>query len=899
VPSEREPLPEGTITYVFTDVVGSTVLWDTEPDATRQAMVHHDAVVEAVIAEHNGMLVRPRGEGDSRFGVFRRATDAAAAALHIQRALAAEDWETSRPIQVRIALHMGEAEVRAGDYYGGAVNRCARLRSLAHPGQILVSDPVAQVIEEEMPAGAVLHDFGVHRLKDLSRPEHVRGLTGAGTLQEFPPLLSLSTVPNNLPVQVTPLIGRDADVAAIATRLDEGARLITITGPGGMGKTRLALHTAAEAAERFPGGVLLVPLESLGDAGSVGIAIADALGVGDEPGPPLDAVVAHIDRDRVLLVVDNFEHVLGAAGFVSDVLAQCPNACFLVTSRERLHLQGEAEWPLAPLALPEPRDSDDAADKAAAVELFVARARAVSPDFALTAATRALVVDVCRRLDGLPLAIELAAARTKLLGPAELIRRLESGGKVLGGRRADAPARHQTMLDTIAWSYELLDDRERSLFRRMSVFAGGATLTAIEAVCGDNADVLDEVASLVDKSLLCRDDSGAGETRFTMLRTIRDYAKDRLAESDERDEIHANHARHFAGCISEAEHDNVRAALEFLIATGDGAAAHALCAEAEGFWVRQGHVSEGREWLRRALAVESDDAAARAQARLVSGTLAAHQADFDFALEQLAAAEAELRRLGLDELARCLMARGNVLHELGDVDGALAALTDALESARGCGDDRAVARVLYNLGCVEHAEGGTAAARQYFEESLERSRQLHDEALVGASLGALGQVLLTNDDFEGARKLLEECLAIGRANADLPMVCMALDALGDVARYQGRFDDAEALLLEVLELEDELGDALGQVITLENLAELDRARGHAAAAATLLGAVDALREAEGMIRYGADRAENERTCDDLRTTLGVAQWDVAYGEGRAMSAAQACAFARAAALTPH
>ncbi|HUR79066.1 MAG TPA: tetratricopeptide repeat protein [Acidimicrobiales bacterium] len=900
MPSERPPLPEGTITYCFTDVVGSTVLWDTEPDAARAAMVRHDAVIEAVVEEHNGMLVRPRGEGDSRFGVFRRATDAAAAALHIQLALGSQEWETSRPIQVRIALHMGEAEVRDGDYYGGAVNRCARLRSLAHPGQILLSAPVAEVVAEHMPDGAELHDLGTHRLKDLSRAEHVRGLTGPGTRSDFPPIVSLDHVPNNLPVQLTPLIGRETEVASITERFGAGHRLVTITGPGGAGKTRLALQVAAEATDKFGNGVFLVALDAVTDPNTVCLSIANTLEAGDAAGSPIDAVVDRLGDDDVLLVLDNFERVLEAAAFVAQILAACPNVCVLATSRERLHLRGEIEWPLASLDLPNSALGDDAVAKAPAVELFVERARAVAPTFELSDSNRDAVVEICRKLDGLPLAIELAAARSKLLAPAELLARLDSDRNLLGGRRPDAPPRHQTMLDTIAWSHEMLSEEERVLFRRFSVFAGGATLDAVEAVCAAEDDVLDVLGSLVDKSLVRRsDEPGAGTSRFAMLRTIRDFAANQLAASGETDTFRNAHAAHYcAGArVTDPgladEQDNLRATLDWLIASEDATAAHTLAADLEGFWARQGQVTEGREWLRRVLDMrERDDEPARARAVLTAGMLAAHQADLDEAQAHLSVAEQELRRLGGGELARCLMAQGNVSHELGETDAARSTLADALEAARNSGEDRVMARVLYNLGAIELAEGDTELAEQHLAQSLEQSRRLDDAALIGMSLGALGQVRAANDDLEGAQALLEECLALGRTISDVTLVCMALDALGDVARAQGRLPEAEALLIEALTLEEDIGDKLGQIFTLENLAALDIARGRFTEAATMLGAVEALRTAEGLVRYGADRAENDRTVDEVRSALGEDGWSAADREGRTLSGPEVCAYAR-------
>ncbi|MDQ4075234.1 MAG: adenylate/guanylate cyclase domain-containing protein, partial [Chloroflexota bacterium] len=490
-------LPTGTVTFFFTDVAGSTALWDQDPAGMREAMRRHDALVEAMVVAHGGQVVRPRGEGDSRFAVFVHASDAVAAASALQQALHAEPWPLSAPLRVRLALHSGEADLRAGDYYGSEVNRCARLRSLAHPGQALLSLTTAQLARDSLPEGVILKDLGVHRLRDLSQPEHVFQLIVPGLEEDFPPLLSLASRPNNLPVLPTSLIGREQEVATLTSWLaGEDVRLVTVTGPGGMGKTRLSMQVAAELLDNFPDGVFFVALAPISDPVLVLPTIAQTLHLQEQGTEPLLATLKAYLRDKqLLLLLDNFEQVVEAAPLVAELLATASRLKVLVTSREGLQLRGERRFPLPPLALPDlpshsctSRELVVTLSESAAVTLFVERAQAAKPTFTLTPDNALAVVDICRHLDGLPLAIELAAARIKLFTPQALLVRLTAttGGalQLLRGGARDLPTRHQTLRDTIAWSYHLLHPAEQALFRRLAVFASGFTLEAAEAVYG-------------------------------------------------------------------------------------------------------------------------------------------------------------------------------------------------------------------------------------------------------------------------------------------------------------------------------------------------------------------------------------------------------------------------------
>jgi class 3 adenylate cyclase len=446
--------PTGTVTFLFTDVEGSTRHWEEHPAAMRAALARHDALIEAEVAGHEGTVVRPRGEGDSRFAVFARASDAVAAAAALQRALSAEPWPPEAVLRVRMALHTGEADLREGDYYGSAVNRCARLRAIAHGGQTLLSAATAALVWDSVPSGASLRDLGEHRLADLQRPEHVFQLDAGALPAEFPPVRSLEASPNNLPVQLTSFIGREEEIAEV-TRLvraaPSGARLLTLTGAGGAGKTRLAVQVAAGVVEDAPDGVWYVELAPLADPALLPQAVASTCGVRETPGRSLLASLCEVWQPRhVLLILDNCEHLLDACAALADTLLRhCPHLSILATSREPLGIGGETTWRVPSLAPPpqgaQPRE---ALTRYAAVQLFVERAVAVRPDFAVTEANAPVLAQICARLDGIPLAIELAAARMRGLAVEQVAARLDQRFRLLTGGSRTALPRQQTLRGT-------------------------------------------------------------------------------------------------------------------------------------------------------------------------------------------------------------------------------------------------------------------------------------------------------------------------------------------------------------------------------------------------------------------------------------------------------------------
>ena len=531
-----EPAPR-TLTFLFTDLEGSTQLWERFPEAMRPALARHDAILRAAVEGCDGQVVKTTGDG--LMAIFSSVPAAVSACVTAQHGLMEEPWGETGPLRVRMGLHSGEAETRVGDYFGPTVNRAARIMAVGHGGQVLLSAATAALVMDQLPDAATLRDLGEHRLKDLGRPEHVFQLVHPGLVGDFPPLATLNHRPNNLPVQASTFVGRDAELEQIRERLeDEAVRLFTLTGPGGTGKTRLALRVAAELIDGFDDGVFFVDLSADRDTPAVLADIALTIGVSETSGESLlEGLISRLRHQRLMLVLDNFEQVTASAPTVVELLSGCPGLKLLVTSREALHVRGEHVFSVPPLSLPRtaagPRSAAELAHYEA-VQLFVDRAQAVQAGFELTDQNADAVADICLRLDGLPLAIELATARIRLFSPEALRRRLGSRLRLLRSGARDLPARQQTLRAAIEWSYQLLEPGERRLLELLSVFATTA-LDAVEVVADEidwvsetGVDALDGVASLLDKSLIRRVDTGDGEPRLAMLETIREYAAERL-----------------------------------------------------------------------------------------------------------------------------------------------------------------------------------------------------------------------------------------------------------------------------------------------------------------------------------------------------------------------------------
>lgn len=917
-------LPTGTVTFFFSDLEASTRLWEAHPESMRAALARHDALLREAVEAHGGAVVKKTGDG--LHAAFASAVAAARAAVAVQQALQAEPWGDAGPLRARVALHTGEAELRDGDYYGPAVNRAARLMAAAHGGQILLSAATAALLHGK----AQLVDLGEHRLRDLAGAEHVFQLVSPGLRSDFPPIASLATHAHNLPVQLTSFVGRQREMAEVK-RLLPAARLLTLTGPGGTGKTRLALQVAADLLGDFAGGAWLVELATLSDPSLVEQSVAAALGIHQQPGRPLDEVLVDYLRDkRLLLLLDNCEHLNDACARLADrLLRACPLLAIMVSSREALSIAGEVTFQVPSLQIPEPEEPLDAASllEYEAIRLFVERAQAARPDFRLAGDNAPAVIQICRRLDGIPLAIELAAARIRVLPAGQIAARLNDRFRLLTGGSRTALPRQQTLQALVDWSWDLLPEPERVLLRRLSVFAGGWTLEAAEAVAGSDAtdreplDVLEGLAQLVAKSLVVAGEEG----RYHFLETFRQYARDRLWEAGEGEALRDRHAGFFLALALEAEphltgrdmvswlgrldaeRDNLRAALDWTLEDRPETALR-LVAALQFYWLRRADTTEARRRLDQVL--EQD------RLHRIPDT-----PDYQ------------------EARARVLATLAQTLTDQGENAAAIAAATEAVRLAQRSGRPRILAHALAMLALSNTYGGGVEAALPIARESLAVSRP-HGFALeIIMALSALvGPVLYRSPDVAAvaaARGHLEEIERLARAEGDLWDMALATMSLGRMAalegqpaaaqaryeqagahfrqvgdehfetvalselahalRHGGRLDQAEAIYRLTLKHWQRIGHRAAVAHQLECVAMLALARGsdatRATRAARLLGTAEALREAAGSGRVRDEQAEYEAALAALRTHLDEDALAAALAGGRAMPLDQAVAYA--------
>lgn len=861
--------------------------------------------------------------GDGFFVAFPRATHAVAAAVAAQRAIAAHPWPEGISVRVRMGLHTGEPTLTTGGYVGLDVHRAARLCAAGHGGQILLSQTTCTLVEQDLPSGVSLRDLGEHRLKDLQRPERLFQLVIPDLLADFSHLKSLDALPNNLPVQLTSFIGREREIAEVK-RLLSTARLLTLTGPGGTGKTRLGLQVAADLLENFEGGVFFIPLAPISDPGLVISTIAQTLGVRETGGQPLLKSLQEYLRDKsMLLLLDNFEQVISAAPVLAELLVACPKLKVLVTSRAALHLSGEQEYPVSPLVLPDLKrlPALEALSQYAAVELFIQRALAVKPDFGVTNENAPAVAEICVRLDGLPLAIELAAARIKLFPPKAMLTRLvgatgQSPLQLLTGGARDLPVRHQTLRGAIAWSYDLLDAGEKTLFRRLSAFSGGCTPEAAEKACnvaGDlETDLLDGLASLVDKSLLRQEEQADGKLRLVMLETIREYGLECLAASGEAESIRRQHADYYLALAEEAdpkltsaeqavwfdrleaEHDNLRAALECLAQSGEAEKGLRLGGAMWRFWEVRGYLAEGRERLARLLALAGASVRTKARMKVLyaAGVLADAQGDYASARALFEESLTINRELGDRRgIAVSLNNLGIVTVRQQDYPAARSLYEESLAIWRELGNRRAIALSLNNLGNVANVQGDYPAARSLHEESLAVFQGLRDRHGIAWSLNHLGDVARDQGDYAVARSLYEESLAIFRELGDKWGIASSLTDLGHVAGDQGDYAAARSLHNESLVIVGELGDKRGIARVLEGFVGLAAAQAEQERALRLAAAAAALRETIGAPLPPAEQARLERRLGPARQTLSEEARTAAWAEGWALTLERAIAYA--------
>jgi predicted ATPase len=804
--------------------------------------------------------------------VFERPLAAAIAAADGQRALAAEPWDGDAKIRVRMGLHTGDGVLSGRTYVGNDVNRAARISAAGHGGQILLSETMSALVADSPPPGTTIRGLGEHRLKDL-RPERLCQLVVDGLPQEFPPIRSLDARPNNLPTQLTTFVGRERELADAAARF-ERARLLTLTGPGGTGKTRLCLELASRVADRFPDGVDFVPLEPINDAALVPATIAQSLGLPDRGGrEPVVRLIEQLAGKRVLLVLDNLEQVTDVAGVVGVLLAGAPELRVLATSRSPLHVYGEIEYPVPPLAVPDPKAAEDLDQLAAfeSVALFVERAMAVRPSFRLTNKEAAAVAMICVRLDGLPLAIELAAARVKLLSPEAILARLENRLALLSDGARDLPARQRTLRGAIAWSYDLLDEPDRLLFADLSVFIGGASLDAIEAVCGpdQSRDVLDGLSSLVDKSLVRQGETPDGEPRFAMLETIREYAREQLVAGGHATDVERRHGAWYtslaetaAGYVMSAdkrmyldrlemEHDNLRAALTWAIEGGDDVMAVRLATALWRFWQMRGYLGEGLARLERALALP--DAAAQTDTRLAA-----------------------------------LDAAGGLAYWSADYEKARRYYFEVLEIWRARGDKRGIAESLYNLSFAFAFSDGADQGRELINEALRLYEEIGDDIGAARARWALSNIEYAAGDLKAARPLAMTALETFDRINDTFMIGWATFTLGLADLIERDLPAAGRQLRRSLQTFADSGDVSGYTLVLDAMSALAVESGDRPAGARIAGGVATLERTTGTRLNLANRALYGYDPTSLKTDADTA---AAYVEGEKMSVDEVVAFA--------
>ena len=865
--------PTGTVTFLFTDIVGSTTIAREHRDEWEALRARHHAILRSAAEAHNGYVFKDIG--DAFCVAFPGPRDAVSAAVAAQRGLETEPWREVI-IRVRMGIHTGEAELDGADYRGYlTLSFTQRVMHIAHGGQVLLSRTAFDLVEDQLPEGIGLRDLGEHRLKDLSRPEHLYQLVVADLPCEFAPLQSLDARPNNLPIQLTSFIGRDKDITAVSEMLQH-SRLVTLSGVGGTGKTRLALQAAAHVLEHYVDGAWFVELAPISDPSLLPQTIAAALRVPEQPGRPfLQLLKDVLGPKNLLLLLDNCEHLIDTCSEAAEVLLKAaPEVRILATSREALGIAGECIFPVRSMMLP-PGSIPSAAAvlQSDAGQLFVERAVAVQPDFRLTDEKAAAVTQICARLDGIPLAIELAAARVKGLSIEQIASRLDDRFRLLTGGSRTALPRQRTLQAAIDWSYRLLSEEERALLSGLSVFAGGWTLEASESVCASGSrkstPVLDLQSRLIDKSLVIAD-TQSGEPRYRMLETIRQYARDRLLNTQrDFERVMSRHLEYFIGWSEEAnlqlrganqrewlgrmelESDNLRLALEWSMKPEqDPDLGLRLLAAALWFWWLHGHYSEAKHWIERILG-RSSSRRSLAMAHVLSwaGIFLSGQPD------QIKRAQAYLEdslRIGLE-------------HQ----------------------DKASISWALMMLARLAENQGDSVNAVAFGEQALQASRELGETWYICFALERLGEALRLAGDYDRSKRLYEESLELARRMGTQREIAVLLHNLGHVLLQQGNLEESFSRFWASLQLAKEIGEERRIIMCLEGIAGVFVQAGKLEQAARLFGATANLRGVLGADFEPADHIVYLRNAAFLQPQ----ELETAWAEGRAMTMEQAIVWA--------
>ena len=864
-------LPTGTVTFLFTDIEDSTGMAQLYPAELPALLSQHNAILRQSIEAHHGHVFRI--VGDAFCAAFFTAADALDAAIQAQRHLQQVAWHPVE-LKVRMGVHTGPAQAGgieevAGGYTGYlTLTRVQRVMSTAYGGQILISSASAELLRGDLPESVELRHMGEHRLKGLLNPERLWQVTAPDLLSEFPPFKSLNAIPNSLPVQVNSFIGRERELAQTKELLTS-THLLTLIGPGGTGKTRLTLQLAAEVLPEFADGVWLVELAPITDPELVLQTIAAALGLREIPGVSLkDLVTRYLCDKQLVLILDNCEHLVETCAVLADrFIRSCPKLRILASSREALGIAGETVYQVPPLALPASDGlTAETLRRSEAVQLFVERAAAVKPGFGLNDHNASAVAKICQRLDGIPLALELAAARVGMLTPQQIASRLDDRFRLLTGGSRTALPRQQTLRSLIDWSYDLLSETERLLFCRLSVFVGGWSLEAAEAVCPE-LDVLSLLAGLTQKSLVLADDSvDEAATRFQQLETIRQYAREKLEDYRETQEISSRHASFFARLAGEAEahlnggpenihwlqrleseHGNLRAALDWCLSGGDQSLGMQLAGSLTYFWFRQDHHSEGRNYLEWALKA-SDQAPTHVKAKLyVSiGTLAYLRQDLEACFEAYQTAASLYR--GVDDPAGL----GSALAFYGGI-----------------------------IGMLHPSRYSEAVLLCY--EALDILRKIDDKPRIVQALNFTGEMFRTRGDYKKAKAAYEECLSLAREIGDLLRESMMYQNLGYVAIHEGDYQRAKELCSRGIRLALQIKSASQVAATIMVMAGVYMSQSPPENGARLMGAGEAMLESSGVVLQPADKIEIVQYQSELRDLLGETAYDEAFLEGWRMN----------------
>jgi predicted ATPase/class 3 adenylate cyclase len=897
-------LPTGTVTFLFTDLEGSTRLWEEHPDVMRGALARHDQILRDAIEGHNGHVVKSTGDGV--YAAFATARDAIEATLDSQRALRDEAWPpVTGTLRVRMGVHTGEAEHRDGDYFGPPLNRAARLMAVGHGGQVLVSDSVETIVRGSLPTGSTLRDLGEHRLRDLTDAVHIYQLAHPDLPADFPALRSLSALPGNLPRQLTTFVGRHDEIHRIVA-LVRDRPVVTLTGVGGVGKTRLALQVAAEVAPAFPDGAWLCELAPLTDPAALTDVVATTLGVPRPVGRSVDeCVFDYLAPRRLLLVLDNCEHLLDAAArFVDAAARRCPQVAILATSREGLALAGEQIVAVPSLGLPTTDDDPDP-ERADAVRLFVERAREVKSDFDLGGRNAEVVAQLCRRLDGIPLAIELAAARVRALTPQALLERIDQRFKLLTRGSRAALERHQTLRNTIDWSYELLEPVERTALCSLSVFVGGCDLAAAEAVVADDeleqAEVPDTLAQLVAKSLVLVDDDP--ETRYGLLETIRQFSQEQLEAAGRAVASRQRHADYYRTLAEHAgaglrgfdqvewaartarEIDNFRAALDFAVETGSADLALRLVAPLGVYGTAIGYAA--MDWARTAVMIPEAEGHPMFPVVAAWGAWGAvMHGDFEAGAALIVRAEASEAALGT-RIACLRQAPATLAFFRGDFGAARRHAVEWVELAREDAEPYELAHAL-----IMHATtlqfDDPATARRLLEEAVDVARSGGVSSALSIGLSVLGTLL--DDDPDRAMDVLLEAEEIGSHIGDVQAVTQTISMRGWIACRRKEWGEALRLATRAAGERLRNGDVSLMVGDYHQAAIALSGLGLHEPAGMVLGVSDA----STRVRLGPDWyvALMEQVNVDLVDALGAERLDALRGQGARMTDADAVALLR-------